>query len=364
MQPARRTNETIELRKIVIEDFDLPVPVFASPYFEEVSEALEPFYHMEELFELAADWMKKLGSAERLRKVGTRAMNRMIGAIRKTPEFATLKPSNARLTAFLPKNLPFIIPEKPLYELENVGKKYVYVDLVEANFAAMRRADPALVLGAESYTELIARFSEVAYVRRSARIRHVAFSKLCPKMQTDVMRAMLTDVAATWVEAGAAALEGFEGIFKTSKDEIVAQFDASSSLDAVAPRLLDAARVCTDAAHMRFGTFTLGGVTARPAGAAPGAPGEVRVFTRVEAAPRSLATGDLRAADCARLGFDPHTGEKRIPSAGLCIKQCPRVYIPQVARHLLGRDPVQADRYFIHLCQLCRFERPLTFEPL
>ena len=51
----------------------------------------------------------------------------------------------------------FLLEHKELYTLDNANKYFVYVDLRSANFNVLKLVDPNLVLGANTWTELVNR---------------------------------------------------------------------------------------------------------------------------------------------------------------------------------------------------------------
>lgn len=65
-----------------------------------------------------------------------------------------------------------------IYSIENDGKYFLSLDFKKANFQALKLYDKNIVLGADTYEEMISKFTNLDYIKNSKYIREVIFGKL------------------------------------------------------------------------------------------------------------------------------------------------------------------------------------------
>ena len=86
------------------------------------------------------------------------------------------------------------VSKNNVYNGENIGKKFLSVDLSKANFQALRYVNPDIVLGAETYKDFISKFTNLDYVAMSKYSRQVIFGKLNVDRQITVEKYLINKI--------------------------------------------------------------------------------------------------------------------------------------------------------------------------
>lgn len=169
-----------ELAKRFISDYRLPIPLINEEYF---------FYHLnlyEEDYGSLSKYKALLNIIEsqfendcnKFLKHYYDVRENIIQTITKSKAFQIFNEMN--LDVYSIKNKENISSNN-IYNQSNIGKFFVSVDLKKANFQILKKIDKDIVLGAETYEELIEKFSKLDYIKDSKYTREVVFGKMNPK---------------------------------------------------------------------------------------------------------------------------------------------------------------------------------------
>jgi hypothetical protein len=74
------------------------------------------------------------------------------------------------------------------------GKYFISLDHVTANFNALKFYDPSIVLHCANWQELISKFTELEYFKRSKYFRQIVFGHLNPKKQAIISKFITSEV--------------------------------------------------------------------------------------------------------------------------------------------------------------------------
>lgn len=110
------------------------------------------------------------------------------------------------------------VSSKNIYNQENVGKTFVSIDLKKANFQVLHKVNKDIVLGADSYEEFVAKFTDLDYIINSKYTRQVIFGKLNPSRHITVEKYYTYCIYELLKESG--LTEGWKAV-SASNDEIV-----------------------------------------------------------------------------------------------------------------------------------------------
>lgn len=110
------------------------------------------------------------------------------------------------------------ISSKNIYNQENIGKTFVSIDLKKANFQVLHKVNKDIVLGADSYEDFIAKFTDLDYIQNSKYTRQVIFGKLNPSRHITVEKYYTYCIYELLKESG--LTEGWKAV-SVSNDEIV-----------------------------------------------------------------------------------------------------------------------------------------------
>jgi len=197
-------------------DFGLPIQVVKEPMFTYYINLLDPFYDVSTKLQLMQDVLDADNGRDFFEE-SNRAKGKLVQAVKALPQYLTLQ--NDQLDEYKVKTG---IQQQNIYNMENVGKTFVSVDLKHANFNAMRLYDPALVLGFDTYADMMGSVTEFEYFKQSKYLRQVIFGNLQPKKQQRIQKAMIAKIVGVLHVTMGIPKESF---VSASSDEIVFMTD-------------------------------------------------------------------------------------------------------------------------------------------
>lgn len=86
------------------------------------------------------------------------------------------------------------LPGNSVFKDTNVGKYLLSIDMVKANFTAMRFYNPEIFGGAETYEDFIGMFTNLEHIKKSKYIRQMIFGNIVPKRQQKYEKFLMNKV--------------------------------------------------------------------------------------------------------------------------------------------------------------------------
>ena len=171
------TKNELSLRKRFVKDFNLPINLVDSPYFEYYMDRYD-FFPKEEwknclqTIETSFD-----GNVDKWLENYSQIRDNIITTIENSTAFQEF--NNVDMKKIV---LPtFSVGDLNIYNNSNTGKIFISIDLKKANFQALRRYNPEIVMNCKTYEELMEKFGGDDYFKKSKYTRQVIFGKLNPK---------------------------------------------------------------------------------------------------------------------------------------------------------------------------------------
>lgn len=180
------TNETIQK---IIKDYKFPIPAIPE-YYDYFFNLYEPLLKTRTIRNLLEDEISRsnLSEGDYMEKL-YQTPTQIIKTITESDAFKEF--SDSKNPMFVGKDALF--SQKPcsytfskktdVYQAVNVGKKFMSIDLEKANFQVCRKYSPSLLLGCNSYEELIKKFMNSEYLVKTKAKRQYIFGELCPQRQ-------------------------------------------------------------------------------------------------------------------------------------------------------------------------------------
>ena len=167
-----------QLRARFVSDFNLPIQVLQSPYFEDRLELLERDYNAKTLYENLLELIdsKFDCNANKFLEFYHQVRDTIITSVLNSDAYKDFI-SNDK---FMKKINP-ICANKNLYTNEQDNGLFVSYDMKKANFQTLRYANPAIVHDTNTYEDFIGVFTDLDYIKNSKYTRQVIFGKLNPK---------------------------------------------------------------------------------------------------------------------------------------------------------------------------------------
>lgn len=173
--------EIKKLRQRFVSDYNLPIQVLHSPYFEERLDLFESEFgaksEYDKLLALIRD--KYDGKPNKFLEEYAKIREEIISSAKNSKAFKDFVNGD-----FKKYERKFPVGNVKLYTEANTianNNYYITFDLKKANFQAIRYVMPEVVQNSSTYEDFVGNFTNLDYFKNSKYIRQVVFGQLCPK---------------------------------------------------------------------------------------------------------------------------------------------------------------------------------------
>lgn len=323
-----------QLRARFVSDYNLPIQVLQSPYFEDRLELLEEEYGAKTSYDNLLELIDSRfdGDSNKFLEYYHQVRDTIITTILNSEAYKEFI-SNDKFV----KNVRPICSNRNLYTNEQDGCMFISYDMKKANFQTLRYANPAIVLDADTYENFIGIFTDLDYIKHSKYTRQVIFGKLNPKRTMNLENWITNEFAKSIV---------------SSTNEIINIFAKGYSRDYVMFEKLTLFSLNSDEIIFKWN-------------------GSEEEFDEIEVIPSIIFEGVEYKASKFKLHSrqfklatsssiltvyekeDYLNGHRRI------LNGVPTTYMPQVYKLLGGVEIKPSDLVFYYEHELCQFLNPL-----
>lgn len=216
----------IDLRKRFASDYNLPIQLFHSPFFEERLKLSDSEYNSSEkynsLINLINSNYKKNPSL--FLEYYYKVRDDIITKINESQAFKDFNESDVNNIYHV--DLPEC-PKKDIYTEDMTGKMLLSIDLRKANYQALKYVNPNIVFNTSSYEDLINLFTNLEYIKESKYTRQVIFGKLNPKKTIHIEKYIMDKINTFINENGyIGALDG--ELMTIASDELIYEINLNN----------------------------------------------------------------------------------------------------------------------------------------
>lgn len=210
-----------KILKRFVKDYKLPIQVLREPYFSYFIELYDRIHQTKEKLQLLHHTVNQFDCEDKFLEEYHRIKDDILNTIKSTDIFKQF--NNDKLEDYEIINK---YPKKDVFNMGNVGKHFVSIDLVKANFQAMKYYSEDLVLNCNTYDELISKFTNLEYMNKSKYIRQVIFGNMNPKKQIRIEKYLINKVLQFLLNLKAFSEENLkmfstdELVFEIKKDRV------------------------------------------------------------------------------------------------------------------------------------------------
>jgi len=200
---------TSSLRKRFVKDYNLPITLLEDPYFLyfidlythihariERRQGSHREYPRSEKYDCFVDLVSRLGNEEKFFSESKRIIDDMIESVITSENYKEFQSFDINNKIKLAHNFE---KHSPIFKEDYDKRWFTSIDLVKANWQALKTFNPAIVQSKKSYEEWALQFTNEKYFLNSKQIRQVIFGNLNPKRQQSIQR-YLIDQAWTKLE--------------------------------------------------------------------------------------------------------------------------------------------------------------------
>ena len=183
----------MSFRRRFVKDYNLPINVVDSPYFEYYMETYD-WFPKKEYEDLVNDIEIRFGGNVNLwLEEYAEIRDEIITTIENTDAYRDFNTCDMKQWE-IPKELKNF-PDMNIYNQSSIGKTFISIDLKKANFQALKWVNPDIVLDSDTYEDLIDSWGyDSEYMRTSKYTRQVIFGKLNPKRTITVEKYVMSKV--------------------------------------------------------------------------------------------------------------------------------------------------------------------------
>jgi hypothetical protein len=317
--------ELKKLRQRFVSDYDLPIQVLHSPYFEERLKLFEGKFgaktKYDNLLKLIDE--KYEGKPQNFLEAYAKIREDIISITKNSQAFIEFKDSDFKKYAVkLPVGNTKLYTEPNAEEGDNF---YVTFDLKKANYQAIKWAAPAAMRYSKTYEEFIGHFTDLDYFKNSKYIRQVVFGQLYPK-GTFIVEKYLISLLYNFLNEN---FKMWGTPFSINTDEIIYKLDDKtfSEFDWGNMKHLTEVIKVDLGLDVRVNKFKL----------------HLHQF--------KLATSEAKIDIFEKENFSPYNKDSLA-----CV---PSIYAPQIYKLLKMEEPTENDRTFYYEHELVTFKYPL-----
>lgn len=213
--------ELKQLRARFVSDFNLPIQVIQTPYFEERLELFEEDYgaktSYDELLLIIDERFE--GKVNNFLEYYHQVRDDIITKVTNSDAYKEFISDNKYV-----KDIKPICGNRNLYTNEQDGCMFVSYDMKKANFQTLRYANPSIVYDTKTYEDFIGKFTDLDYIKKSKYTRQVIFGKMNPKRTMNLEKWITNEFAKTLNDL--AIMKHCE-LFSLNADEIILKWNGT-----------------------------------------------------------------------------------------------------------------------------------------
>lgn len=310
------------VKKAFIKNNLLPIPVLKEPYFTDRLHLLEREYKAFSKWIQFQKEVAKFSTEQEFAEYNNDVRNSVISYIKELQEYQEFTKSDLRNVYPYPKVKG--VKTTP-YEIENIGKRCLSIDLKSGNYTALRFVNTRLVKDTKTYLEFITQFTDIEGIIHSKQLRQNIFGHLKNEHITYIEKYLtyqLLEVVMEYFEK--------DSVLALVKDEIVLDIttnEAKVDLDLLAKELFEKAKTLD--IPIAIEQYELKGIYTIKDG-------------------QKVLYGYMKVFDDGQVEF----------------KDIPPPYWPLILRAYYGEKVTESDKTFLYEGQIVRFaeETPISFE--
>ncbi len=204
--------KTNDIKKRFVKDFSLPIQLIQDPYFDCFIDLYNDEYGSKLKLELLNEVLSSIKSQDLFFKESEKVANGFMNLISDSKAFQEFNSINVDQNF----KIDFETPNKNIYTMENINKDFISIDLIKANFNIFKFFNLHSELNIDKYEDIIDKFSNFEYYKKSKYIRQVIFGNLNPKRQQRIQKYVSSKISEVLHE------NNFK-IVSASPDEVIVE---------------------------------------------------------------------------------------------------------------------------------------------
>ncbi len=179
--------------KRFVKDFKLPIQIVQEPYFSYFINLYNEQYNTKAKLKMLNNTLSNFESGEAFLDEYFKIRDNIIKTIEDTENYKQFINGKMDIYNFPNNNYP----SRDVFNMGNINRYFISIDLKKANFQALRYFDKEIVLNCSTYEELISKFTDEKtfdYFKGSKYLRQVIFGNMNCKRQCKIQRYMTEQI--------------------------------------------------------------------------------------------------------------------------------------------------------------------------
>lgn len=198
-------------------DTKTPIRVFDDDVFMERLHLLDPFYGCLFKWGVFLDSYKRYESEDDYFRCYSRVKDEAIEDIKSSDAF--LRFNTMCIQDIASSTDTHNIPQRNVFNTTNIGKTFISIDMVKANFYALREFDKGIFYGEDSWEDFLGRYTKDTHMLNSKYIRQVIMGNCNPKRQVTYEKYLMSLCLSRLLASGL----DIDSVVSFSSDEIIVQ---------------------------------------------------------------------------------------------------------------------------------------------
>lgn len=181
---------TEKLKERFCKDCNIPIRIFREPYFEDRILLYDSQYHTIEKWSTFIKELEKYENEQEYFEEYNRIKDTAINDIKKSDGYNRF--INHDMNEFRVKHND--LPSKDVYKPSNVGRKFISIDMKQANFNALKYYSEDIFDNAATWEEFISKYTDNKHIITSKYIRQVILGNCCARRQVTYEKYLMSQV--------------------------------------------------------------------------------------------------------------------------------------------------------------------------
>lgn len=213
---------TSKLKERFCKDYNIPIKLFEEPYFTERIELLDPLYSTKKylnIFENSVINNIKFNNEQDYFTEYNLVKDQAIEYIKSTEEFNQFNQMD--MNNIQVDKLFINLPKKDIFKPNNANRKFISIDMIQANFHALRYYSSHIFKDADTWEEFLSTFTDVEHIICSKYIRQVILGNCNPRRHITYEKYLMSQFLKDVIDDYSGLHSLFDHITFFSNDEII-----------------------------------------------------------------------------------------------------------------------------------------------
>lgn len=243
-------NISYKLKERFVRDFKIPIRLYAEPYFTDRLALYDSIYNTVKKWKSFITEVNKFSNEEEYFAEYNRVKEAAMDFIKSSEAYTHFNELDMNKYAVDPTYRS--LPGKDIYHTQNIGKRFISIDMKKANFSCLKHFDRS-IFDADTWEEFISKFTANQNIINSKYIREVIMGNCNPKRQITYEKYLMSQILNRIIALG---IDMSRVVF-FSNDEII--FDITDVTDNSILDIINSF-VGTYSIPLRVETFKLQGI--------------------------------------------------------------------------------------------------------